>query len=123
MNADRLEYFRNLLLKQLREHDNNVRDDQAAALNLYDDGVQDSVDMSITDVTKDMAFSLGQRESQMVADIDQALLRIEEGTFGICARCGHPIDERRLEAMPTARYDARCQAELERRRGDDTPSL
>jgi DnaK suppressor protein len=119
MNADRLEYFRNLLLKQLREHDNNVRDDQAAALNLYDDGVQDSVDMSITDVTKDMAFSLGQRESQ----IDQALLRIEEGTFGICARCGHPIDERRLEAMPTARYDAACQAELERRRGDDTPSL
>ena len=123
MNADRLEYFRNLLLKQLREHDNNVRDDQAAALNLYDDGVQDSVDMSITDVTKDMAFSLGQRESQMVADIDQALLRIEEGTFGICARCGHPIDERRLEVMPTARYDAACQAELERRRGDDTPSL
>lgn len=123
MNADRLEYFRNLLLKQLREHDNNVRDDQAAALNLYDDGVQDSVDMSITDVTKDMAFSLGQRESQMIADIDQALLRIEEGTFGICGRCGHPIDERRLEAMPTARYDAACQAELERRRGDDTPSL
>jgi DnaK suppressor protein len=120
MNAERLEYFRKLLLKQLREHENNVREDQAAALNLYDD-VQDSLDQSITDVTKEMAFSLGQRESQLVADIDQALLRIEEGVYGTCGRCGHPIDERRLEAMPTARYDAACQAELERRRGEDQP--
>lgn len=121
MKAERLQYFRSLLLKQLREHENNVRDDQAAALNLYDDGVQDTVDMSITDVTKEMAFSLGQRESQMVADIDQALLRIDEGNYGTCARCGHLIDERRLEAMPTARYDAACQAELERRLGTDQP--
>ncbi len=124
MNAERLEHFRKLLLKQLREHDNNVRDDQAAALNLYDDGVQDTVDQSITDVTKEMAFSLGQRESQLVADIDQALLRMDEGVYGTCAGCGHPIDERRLEAVPTARYDAACQAELERRRGENpTPSL
>lgn len=124
MNAERLHYFRDLLLRQLREHDNNVRSDQAAALDLYDDGVQDTVDLSIADVTKDMAFNLGERESRMVADIDQALLRIDEGTYGICARCGHPIDERRLEAMPTARYDAACQAELERRLGNDhAPTL
>jgi DnaK suppressor protein len=121
MNAERLEYFRKLLLKQLREHENNVRDDQAAALNLYDDGVQDTFDQSITDVTKEMAFNLGQRESQLVADIDQALLRMKEGVYGTCARCGQQIDERRLEAMPTARYDAACQAELERRRGEDHP--
>jgi len=53
----------------------------------------------------------------MVADIDQALLRIEEGSYGICARCGKPIDERRLEAMPTARYDAECQAAIEDAKG------
>ena len=121
MDVAKQEHFRNLLLKQLREHDNNVRDDQAAALDLYEDGVQDSVDMSIKDVTKEMAFTLGQRESQMIADIDQALLRLDEGTYGICGRCGRPIEERRLEAMPTARYDAACQAELERRSGVDQP--
>src|SRR2546422_1246871 len=49
------------------------------------------------------------RESQMVADIDQALMRIEEGSYGQCVRCSKPIDERRLEALPTARYDATCQ--------------
>jgi DnaK suppressor protein len=54
----------------------------------------------------------------MVADIDQALLRIEEGSYGICARCNQAIDERRLEALPTARYDATCQAAIEDAKGN-----
>ena len=62
---------------------------------------------------------MGERESQMIADIDQALLRIEEGSYGTCARCGKLIDERRLEALPTARYDAACQAIIESANGDD----
>ena len=123
MDADRLKHFRELLLAELRQHNNNVRSEQAAALEMSDDGVQDNVDLSLIDVNKELAFSLGERESQMVADIDQALLRIKEGTYGICARCGKPIDERRLEAMPTARYDASCQAEIEQRKGIDMPTL
>jgi DnaK suppressor protein len=59
----------------------------------------------------------------MVADIDQALLRIKEGSYGVCARCNKPIDERRLEAMPTARYDADCQTRLEANRSTERPSL
>jgi len=62
---------------------------------------------------------LGERSSKIVADIDQALLRMKEGSYGICARCGQPIDERRLEAIPTARYDAACQAAIESANGDD----
>lgn len=118
MNADRIEHFRNLLLEQLRRHTENVRGDQAAALESVEDGVKDSVDMSLQDVNQELAFRLGERESQAVADIDQALLRIDEGTYGQCVRCGKPIDERRLEAMPTARYDAACQAELEANSGN-----
>lgn len=124
MNAERLQHFRSILLDELRAHNNNVRNDQADALELNDDGVQDTTDLSIMDVNKELAFNLGERESRMVADIDQALLRIDEGTYGICARCGRPIDERRLEAMPTARYDAACQAELEQRQGTNpAPTL
>ncbi|HLA12293.1 MAG TPA: TraR/DksA family transcriptional regulator [Pyrinomonadaceae bacterium] len=123
MDADRLNHFRELLLAGLRQHNNNVLTEQAAALDMSDDGVQDNVDLSLIDVNTELAFSLGERESQMVADIDQALLRIKEGIYGICARCGKHIDERRLEAMPTARYDASCQAELEQRRGMDMPTL
>jgi DnaK suppressor protein len=67
---------------------------------------------------------LGERESQAVADIDQALLRIEEGSYGICQSCGKSIDERRLEAVPTARYDAACQSRLEEQQGlDDISTL
>ena len=75
--------------------------------------------MSVMDVNKELALRLGERESRMVADIDQALLRIREGSYGVCGRCGKVIDERRLEAVPTARYDAECQAAIERANGED----
>ena len=122
MDTERLEYFRNRLVTELRHHTDQVRTGQAAALELSDDGVKDTVDMSLMDVSKELALRLGERESQMVADIDQALLRIREGSYGTCARCGKVIDERRLEALPTARYDAACQALIESANGDDEHS-
>ncbi len=121
MDAQKLEHFRSILTKQLTERTEKVREDQANALEYIaaDDGVKDSVDMSLSDHNQALAFRLGERDSQMVADIDQALLRIDEGTYGTCARCGKPIDERRLEAMPTARYDAQCQTAIEAADGTD----
>jgi DnaK suppressor protein len=122
MQPDKLLHFKTILLAALQEHTQHVRDDQAAALELSDDGVKDTVDLSLMDVNKEMALRLGERESQMIADIDQALLRIEEGSYGQCARCGKLIDERRLEALPTARYDAACQEAIERANGENEHS-
>ena len=119
MDAEKLEHFRSLLISQLRQHTEQVRTDQASALEFYDDGVKDSVDLSVSDLNKEIALRLGERSSQVVADIDQALLRMKEGSYGICNRCGEPINERRLEAVPTARYDAQCQALIESANGDD----
>lgn len=121
MDSQKIERFRTMLLEQLRQHEDAVRDNQQAALEMLaaDDGVKDSVDMSLHDVNQEIAFRLGERESQMVADIDQALLRIDEGTYGTCARCGKEIPERRLEAIPTARHDADCQAAIEQSTGED----
>ena len=125
MDADRLEHYRGILTKQLRQHTELVKDNQQAALDMIaDDGVKDSVDMSLQDVNQELQLRLGERESQAVADIDQALLRIEEGSYGICQSCNEPIDERRLDAVPTARYDAACQAKLEAQQGlDDIATL
>ncbi len=123
MDGAKLQYFQSLLLNELRSHTQHVRDDQAAAIELSDDGVKDSSDFSVLDVSKELVLKLGERESQMVADIDQALLRIKEGSYGICAGCGKLIDEKRLETLPTARYDAACQALLEAAMETDTPSL
>ena len=119
MNSDRLEHFRKILQEQLRQQVAKVSSEQAAALESDDDGVKDSVDLSLLDVTKEIAFRLTERNSQIVADIDQALLRIREGSYGVCARCSNPIEERRLEAVPTARYDAQCQTIIESANGDD----
>ena len=122
MQPEKLAHFKQILLSQLQGHTDHVRADQAAALELSDDGVKDTVDMSLMDVNKELALRLGERESQMIADIDQALLRIQEGSYGVCARCGKLIDERRLEAVPTARFDAACQALIESANGDDEHS-
>jgi DnaK suppressor protein len=124
VDAEKLSHFKNLLIEQLRQNTEQIRTDQATALELYDDGVKDSVDLSVQDLNKEIALRLGERSSKVVADIDQALLRIKEGSYGICARCGQPIDERRLEALPTARYDAQCQSLIESANGeDDLPTL
>jgi DnaK suppressor protein len=117
MEASKLEHFKQLLLTELGQHAQHVSDDQAAALDAAGEDAKESADLSMKDVTQEIALKLGDQESQMVADIDQALLRIKEGSYGVCTRCGKPIDERRLEAMPTARYDAECQAAIEDAKG------
>ena len=86
MQPEKLAHFEQILRTQRDKHAENVRGDQAAALELADDGVKDTVDMSLMDVNKELALRLGERESQMIADIDQALLRIREGSYGTCAR-------------------------------------
>ena len=126
MDAKKLEHFRTLLNEQLRANNEQVRDNQRAGADMIanDDGVKDSVDLSIQDHNQELAFRLGERESQAVAEIDEALRRIDEGTYGDCERCGKPIPEARLEALPTARYDAACQSQLESRQGGgDIPTL
>ncbi|HVF55575.1 MAG TPA: TraR/DksA family transcriptional regulator [Pyrinomonadaceae bacterium] len=126
MEAEKLEHFRQILTEQLRQRTESVRANQADALEALasDDGVKDAADMSLQDVNQEIEFRLSERESQAVADIDQALLRIEEGSYGVCARCAKPISERRLEAVPTARYDAECQSLIEANEGlDDIPTL
>lgn len=124
MEASKLEHVKQRLLTELGLHAQHVSEDQAAALDAAGDDAKESADLAMRDVIEEMALKLGDQESQMVADIDQALLRIKEGSYGICVRCGRPIDERRLEALPTARYDAECQAIVEEANGEGAgPSL
>lgn len=123
MEAEKLEHFRKILKAQLAKHLENIETDQAAALDPIDDGVKDSVDMSVSDVSRELALRLGERESKMVADIDQALMRMDEGTYGQCERCGKDIPEGRLEALPTARYDAECQTLIEQMEDEEMPTL
>ncbi len=124
MNAAKREHFKRLLLTELQRHAQHIGEEQAMAIDVVSNDAQESSDLALRDVIQEMALKLGDRESKMVADIDQALMRMDEGSYGVCISCGHPIDERRLEAMPTARYDAACQTAIDRAKGNRAgPSL
>ena len=63
---------------------------------------------------RDFALSLLSQERDSLFEIDAALKKIQEGTYGICELSGKPIPHIRLEARPFARYTVECQAELEK---------
>ncbi|HEY8903956.1 MAG TPA: TraR/DksA C4-type zinc finger protein, partial [Chthoniobacterales bacterium] len=64
---------------------------------------------------RDFALSLLSQEQDSLYEIDQALKRIEAGTYGICEMSGKQIPKARLEALPFTRYTVECQAEIEKR--------
>jgi DnaK suppressor protein len=122
MDKQKLEYFRNLLLQQRRQATEDLLNDRARALE-GDDGVEDSGEMSELDLNRSTALALASRQSQMIKEIDEALDRVKDGTYGLCIRCRKPLDEERLKAMPAAKYDAECQAAIEAAQGIETPTL
>lgn len=64
---------------------------------------------------RDFALSLLSQEQDSLYEIDQALKRVETGTYGICEMSGKPIPHARLEALPFTRYTVECQADIEKR--------
>jgi DnaK suppressor protein len=123
MNKQKLDLFRNLLFEQRQQTVADMRADHATALE-QSDGVADSGEVSQFDVNRSTALDLGGRALSLIDEIDEALGRIEDGTYGQCERCGKPIDEERLKAMPTARYDEQCQAAIEAAQGiQEMPTL
>jgi RNA polymerase-binding transcription factor DksA len=63
---------------------------------------------------RDFALSLLSQEQDALYEIDQALKRIELGTYGVCEMSGKPISRARLEAIPFARFTVECQSQLEK---------
>ena len=63
---------------------------------------------------RDFALSLLSQEQDALYEIDQALKRIEVGTYGTCEMSGKPIPHARLEAIPFARFTVECQSQLEK---------
>jgi RNA polymerase-binding transcription factor DksA len=63
---------------------------------------------------RDFALSLLSQEQDALYEIEEALKRIELGTYGVCEMSGKPIAHPRLEALPFARYTVECQSQLEK---------
>ncbi len=77
------------------------------------------------DIEKDrqMLHMLGERERSKLMAIDNALEKIEEGSYGVCEECGCDINKKRLKALPFARCCINCQEDLEKHGGSDEESL
>jgi DnaK suppressor protein len=76
----------------------------------------DSGDMSQDMFTREMDATIGQQVELRLKDVDRALQKIDEGTYGICDDTGEPIPKGRLEAIPEAIRTVEAQQRYERER-------
>jgi len=112
LSAKEIESFRTLLLQKRREIQQNVHEIEGETLRksrLDASGDLSSMPIHMADLGTDnfqQEFSLGLMDSErrLIVEIDDALNRIETGTYGICEGTGKPIAKARLEAQPWARY-------------------
>lgn len=84
------------------------QDDENGSLgnHIADDGSNVTEAERIVTVTEDFQYILAQ--------VNAALERMDEGTYGICQSCGRPIGEERLEAFPYVAFCIECQSRIER---------
>jgi RNA polymerase-binding transcription factor DksA len=75
---------------------------------------QHQADVGTETFNRERDLSILERVEAELADIEHALRRLDEGTYGLCEACGQPIGDERLEAMPAARFCLKDQALAER---------
>lgn len=87
--------------------------------------VHDAGDESFAELLRGINLTTRARELDEIRDVEAALERIRNGTYGRCLDCGDAITYERLDAYPTAKRCITCQSRHENRRGgrDPTPSL
>ncbi|HEX7277303.1 MAG TPA: TraR/DksA C4-type zinc finger protein [Acidimicrobiales bacterium] len=75
---------------------------------------QHQADIGTETFEREKDLSIIERVEAELADVEHALRRLDEGTYGLCEACGRPIDEARLDAIPAARLCLDDQATAER---------
>lgn len=83
--------------------------------------VGDVQDAAATEAAQLTARTLAEHEQARLGDVEAALLRLREGTYGVCEVTDEPIPVARLLAEPTARTTVEAQAQLERERAQELP--
>lgn len=114
METKQLTKFKKILLEEKQRVINNSRKD-LEDIKVDTDDLMDETDLAASEVNQALAFKLRDRERLLLAKIDEALLRIDEGTFGVCESCEEPIESRRLEARPVSTLCISCKEVQEHR--------
>jgi RNA polymerase-binding transcription factor DksA len=114
---------RSALEASLRTRQNELRADVAAKLKTQDDPglvglrnrMEDTDDWAVADAMAAQDITLVSRDLAELANVEEALVRIADGTYGACVDCANPIPYPRLAAYPAARRCVACQ-EIEEKR-------
>ncbi|MBI2468206.1 MAG: TraR/DksA family transcriptional regulator [Candidatus Rokubacteria bacterium] len=102
-------HFRKKLLEKRRQLEEEVGRSALYGKGQEDDSIKDLGDQATTAYTREFLFELGNGDRRLLKEVMEALRKLEEGGFGACERCGEAIAEKRLEALPFARYCIDCQ--------------
>lgn len=114
MNERQREYFRAKLIGWKADI---LRESKSALTQLQtnQDNQADDIDRAAAQTERELELRASERRNNLVRKIDQALARIDDGSYGYCEETGEPISLRRLEARPIATLSIEAQEKHERR--------
>ena len=119
-----VEHFKELLLARRRELVGAIARAENEARVTGEVDVRDTGDRSVEYQATDKALSAATEDSETLEQVEDALVRIENGTYGKCVVCGKAIEPARLEAIPWTPYCLADQQKIEKRKGPaTTPTL
>jgi DnaK suppressor protein len=118
VNTDRHLELRRILEDRRRELSHDLRrqilDVRAIGPADQAQGVVDAEEASVSDIQEDIEIALMQMKSETLNRVNEALGRLEAGTYGFCYECGDEISEARLRALPFALRCKDCEEEREK---------
>jgi DnaK suppressor protein len=109
MPKKELEKYRKLLQEKKTSLLAELAKTRHAEEETTEESTQDIADKAVSSYTREFLYSLNDTERSTVQQIDQALGRIEDGTYGLCLNCGTPMNEKRLSAIHWSRHCVECQ--------------
>lgn len=117
LNARDLEAFRTLLVQLRNEVAGDIDDLENDAFSTDGDrlSVDNPADIGSESFSQEFSLELLQRDEATLVEIDEAIDRVDAGSFGLCESCEEPIPKARLQAMPYTRNCVDCQRKAERR--------
>lgn len=117
------EEYRQKLLAERERLEREISRAEADAKNIPEMHTGDPADRSITGEQAEDDLSTASRGTRLLAQVNAALQRIADGTYGRCLEDGGPIEENRLNAVPWAQYCIRHQTEKESANPASAPTL
>ncbi len=112
MNKKNIEFFRELLTNRLEDLLSQA-DDTVSGMTTPKENFPDPTDRASLESDRNFMLRIRDRESKLIKKIKKALARIENGTFGICEKCGEGISKKRLDARPVTTQCIDCKTKEE----------